>query len=57
MENIYEVMKNLAKEFIENQEIFEEKGTKAAASRARKAAGEFKKLVPEFRRKSVEDCK
>lgn len=54
---IYEKMKDLAKSFVEQQEIFEQKGTKAAANRARKIAGEFKKAVTEYRKKSVEDCK
>ena len=40
-----------------NHNIFEEKGNKAAAGRARKAVGEIKKLVTEYRKASVSECK
>jgi hypothetical protein len=43
--------------FNENHSKFTEKGNKAAATRARKAAGEFKKLVTEYRKASVAESK
>ena len=36
---------------------FTEKGNKAAATRARKAVGELKKLVTEYRKASVAESK
>ena len=36
---------------------FTEKGNKAAATRARKAVGELKKLVTEYRKASVTESK
>ena len=33
--------------------IFSEKGNKAAGTRARKTAGEFKKIVTDYRKSSV----
>ena len=44
-------------EFNENHSKFTEKGNKAAATRARKAAGEFKKLVTAYRKASVTESK
>ena len=44
-------------EFSENHAKFLEKGNKAAATRARKAVGEFKKLVTEYRKASVTESK
>jgi len=43
--------------FNENHSKFTDKGNKAAATRARKAAGEFKKLVTEYRKASVTESK
>lgn len=43
--------------FVENDTAFVEKGNKAAAGRARKSLGEIKKLVTEYRKASVEECK
>jgi len=43
--------------FIENHSKFNEKGNKAAATRARKAVGELKKLVTEYRKSSVMESK
>ena len=43
--------------FIENHSKFNEKGNKAAATRARKSVGELKKLVTEYRKSSVMESK
>ena len=43
--------------FNENHSKFNEKGNKAAATRARKAVGELKKLVTEYRKSSVLESK
>ena len=44
-------------EFNKNHEIHAEKGNKAAGGRARKAIGEIKKLVTEYRKSSVSESK
>ena len=44
-------------EFNKNHEIYAEKGNKAAGGRARKAIGEIKKLVTEYRKASVAESK
>jgi len=44
-------------EFNENHSKFSEKGNKAAATRARKAVGEIKKLVTDYRKASVTESK
>ena len=44
-------------EFNENHSKFTDKGNKAAATRARKAVGELKKLVTEYRKASVTESK
>ena len=44
-------------EFEANHLEFVEKGNKAAAGRARKAIGEIKKLVTEYRKESVASTK
>ena len=38
-------------------QLIEEKGNKAAGTRARKAAGEFKKIVTDYRKASVSESK
>lgn len=43
--------------FEDNHRKFKEKGVKAAAGRARKAIGEIKKLVTEYRKFSVTESK
>ena len=43
--------------FEENHHTFTEKGNKAAGGRARKAIGEVKKLVTEYRKVSVSEAK
>jgi hypothetical protein len=50
-------MEGLWTEFHENHSKFTEKGNKAAATRARKAVGELKKLVTEYRKASVAESK
>ena len=54
---LYEQITKLFADFQANHEKFVEKGNKAAAGRARKHLGEIKKLVTEYRKVSVEDCK
>ena len=54
---LYETLNNLWEEFQENHRTFSEKGNKAAGTRARKAAGEFKKIVTDYRRASVSESK
>ena len=44
-------------EFNKNHEIYAEKGNKAVGGRARKAIGEIKKLVTEYRKASVAESK
>ena len=44
-------------EFESNHLVFVEKGNKSAEGRARKAIGEVKKLVTEYRKESVTACK
>ncbi len=48
---------NYFDEFKSNHETFTEKGNKAAGGRARKAIGEIKKLVTEYRKESVASTK
>ena len=50
-------IKELFEEFDENHQIHSEKGNKAAGGRARKAIGEIKKLVTEYRKVSVAESK
>jgi hypothetical protein len=47
----------LYEDFKENHDLHADKGTKAAAQRARKAIGEVKKLITEYRKASVAECK
>ena len=54
---LYNEIKKLWEDFDSNHNIFEEKGNKAAAGRARKAVGEIKKLVTEYRKASVSEGK
>lgn len=50
-------METLWKDFSENHAIYEEKGNKAAAARARKAINELKKHVTVYKKASVEQIK
>ena len=54
---LYESLNNLWEEFQENHRKFTDKGNKSAGTRARKAIGEVKKLVTEYRKASVEESK
>jgi hypothetical protein len=54
---LFNDMKNLWNSLEENHTIFSEKSNKAAGSRARKAAGEFKKIVTDYRKASVAESK
>ena len=52
---LYNTINDLFEDFQENHRKFEEKGTKAAGGRARKAIGEIKKLVTGYRKASVSE--
>ena len=54
---LFNDMKNLWNSLEENHTIFSKKGNKAAETRARKAAGEFKKIVTDYRKASVSESK
>ena len=54
---LYETMNNLWEEFQTNHRTFTEKGNKAAGGRARKAVGEVKKLVTDYRKASVTESR
>ena len=54
---IYEAMEKYWNEFNENHSKFVNKGNRAAATRARKAIGEIKKLVTDYRKESVTESK
>ena len=56
-DKLYNDIKELFTEFEENHSIFTEKGNKAAGGRARKAIGEIKKLVTDYRKASVSESK
>ena len=56
-QDIFSNMKELWNTLEENHEAFADKGNKAAATRARKAAGEFKKIVTDYRKASVSESK
>ena len=54
---IYTKIKEHFEEFDKNHEVHSDKGNKAAGGRARKAIGEVKKLVTEYRKASVSESK
>ena len=54
---LYETMNTLWEDFQTNHRTFTDKGNKAAGGRARKAAGEVKKLVTDYRKASVTESK
>ena len=56
-DKLYSDIKELFTEFENNHSIFTEKGNKAAGGRARKAIGEIKKLVTDYRKASVSESK
>ena len=53
MDSVYNEIKELWDSFEENHQAHSVKGNKAAGGRARKAIGEIKKLVTEYRKASV----
>lgn len=53
MDVIYEQLKELWSAFEDNHAKHSEKGNKAAGGRARKAIGEIKKMVTEYRKASI----
>ena len=55
--DLYTSLDGLWEVFQENHRKHNEKGNKAAAQRARKNLGEIKKLVTDYRKASVEQCK
>ena len=57
VDELFTEISNHFAEFSANHETYNEKGNKAAAGRARKAIGEIKKLVTEYRKASVEESK
>jgi len=54
---LYNQLNELWEQFQENHRAHSEKGNKAAGGRARKAIGEIKKLVTEYRKASVSESK
>ena len=56
-EKLYNEINDLFETFQENHRDFSSKGTKAAGGRARKAIGEIKKIVTDYRKASVSESK
>ena len=56
-DELYGQLNELWEQFQENHRSHSEKGNKAAGGRARKAIGEVKKLVTEYRKASVSESK
>ena len=56
-QELYNQLNDLWEQFQENHRAHSEKGNKAAGGRARKAIGEIKKLVTEYRKSSVSESK
>ena len=54
---LFTQMETLWNDFKDNHTKFVDKGNKTAATRARKAIGEFKKLVTDYRKQSVNESK
>ena len=55
--DLYKQISEQLELFHENHEVFVDKGNKAAGGRARKAIGEVKKLITDYRKASVEASK
>jgi len=55
--DLYSELKQLWEEFDSNHNKFDVKGNKAAGARARKALGQIKKSVTDYRKASVEESK
>jgi len=56
-QDLFEVIDTLFNDFRNNHTEWKEKGTKAAAGRARKAIGELKKKVTDYRKASVAETR
>jgi hypothetical protein len=56
-DELFEEFEVLWKQFNDNHKLFKEKNNKSAAVRARKAIGEFKKLITDYRKLSVSESK
>ncbi len=56
-DELYGQLNELWEQFQENHRAHSEKGNKAAGGRARKAIGQVKKLVTEYRKASVSESK
>ena len=55
--NLYNTINELFEDFQENHRDFSSKGNKSAGGRARKAIGEIKKLVTNYRKASISESK
>ena len=56
-QELYVEMEKIWNDFSDNHTKFVNKGNRAAATRARKAIGEIKKLVTSYRQASVSESK
>ena len=56
-QELYVEMEKIWNDFSDNHTKFVNKGNRAAATRARKAIGEIKKLVTDYRKQSVTESK
>ncbi|MEE2858106.1 MAG: histone H1 [Candidatus Neomarinimicrobiota bacterium] len=56
-QELFNNMKTMWDALEENHTAFAANGNKAAGTRARKAAGEFKKMVTDYRKASVAESK
>ena len=56
-DELFEEFEVLWKQFNDNHKLFKQKNNKSAAVRARKAIGEFKKLITDYRKLSVSESK
>ena len=54
---LYETIEAAFETFQENHKKCNDKGNKAAGARARKALGEIKKMVTDYRKASVDEAK
>ena len=55
--DLYTSLDGLWEVFQENHRKHNDKSNKAAAQRARKSLGDIKKLVTDYRKASVDECK
>lgn len=56
-QELFNTMQDLWTSLEENHSAFASNGNKAAGTRARKAAGEIKKMVTDYRKASVAESK